>query len=427
MPALRDLYANSAKSGFTIDFFSLSAPGAHQALLASPFFSTYEPIRALTERGCTVKLLVRLCSITTPNVLREALADSLVTVRYYTAQTFHAKFYLIDDKALVGSANLTTAGLKTNSEVSIVLHRDRDPSFEELTAVFVRLWEFADVLTGDILDTYQQAFRSEFRPSGKDDFDKILASYIPPCAPPNIRVGSDRVSGRRSFLQTFRRKYDEAVWPAFDEVRRLFLDAGLRRPDYEDSDLDIELGRFLGWVRLIHAPGENWSLAPLLDRDARAQRIMQFGHEWLAAEDLNAGDAESAQQEIGNITRIRENFASADSIRALSYDEIFDALAGCHAFHEQLRFTEGGLDGFRLDFHERNALTNIQDTLVYLLHGPNDVLERAYDCIHDERYKLARFSEACIMELTGWMDPSRPPINGRTIKALRFLGFDVRD
>jgi len=29
------------------------------------------------------------------------------------------------------------------------------------------------------------------------------------------------------------------------------------------------------------------------------------------------------------------------------------------------------------------------------------------------------------MELSGWLDPERPPINGRTIKALRYLGYDV--
>lgn len=29
------------------------------------------------------------------------------------------------------------------------------------------------------------------------------------------------------------------------------------------------------------------------------------------------------------------------------------------------------------------------------------------------------------MELLGWVAPGYPPINGRTIKALRFLGFDV--
>jgi hypothetical protein len=62
-----------------------------------------------------------------------------------------------------------------------------------------------------------------------------------------------------------------------------------------------------------------------------------------------------------------------------------------------------------------------------LLHGPGTSLERAYDCIYDEKRRLGGFGEACAMELLGWLDQDRPPINGRTIKALRFLGFDVKD
>jgi hypothetical protein len=75
MAALRDFYANSTKTGFTIDFFSLAAPGAKEAFFAAPFFSTYEPIKLLSQRGCQVKLIIRLCTITTPEVLREALRD----------------------------------------------------------------------------------------------------------------------------------------------------------------------------------------------------------------------------------------------------------------------------------------------------------------------------------------------------------------
>src|ERR1700724_948734 len=154
MVALRDSYANSAKSGFTIDFFALMAPGAKEALLASPFFSTYEPIACLSERGCQIKLLVRLGDITTPEVLRAALKDERVAIRYYTSRRFHSKLYIIDDTALVGSANLTDAGLKANREVSVVLRRDRDPAFEELPGLFDILWDYADVLTTAITDQY---------------------------------------------------------------------------------------------------------------------------------------------------------------------------------------------------------------------------------------------------------------------------------
>ena len=111
MARLRDTYGNSRKSGFTLDFFHQVAGTSPEAFLACPFYSTYEPIQLLTSRECRVSLLIRLCNITHPHALRKALDDPRVSVRYYTAQSFHAKFYIVGDKALVGSANLTSAGL----------------------------------------------------------------------------------------------------------------------------------------------------------------------------------------------------------------------------------------------------------------------------------------------------------------------------
>jgi len=56
--------------------------------------------------------------------------------------------------------------------------------------------------------------------------------------------------------------------------------------------------------------------------------------------------------------------------------------------------------------------------------GRGEAIERAYDCIHGG-YKLNGFGEACVMELLGWGDAERPPLNNRSIRAIRMLGFDV--
>jgi hypothetical protein len=63
-------------------------------------------------------------------------------------------------------------------------------------------------------------------------------------------------------------------------------------------------------------------------------------------------------------------------------------------------------------------------TVRYLLSGPGDAIERAYDCIFGS-YKLNGFGEACVMELLGWGDAKRPPFNNRSIRGIRLLGFDV--
>lgn len=426
MAKLRDAYGNSAASGFTIDFFSLNAVGAREAFLASPFFSIFDPVRTLTQKGCKVRLLVRLCSITLPPVLRLALNDPNVSVRYFTDRSFHAKLYIIDGVALVGSANLTNAGLMTNREVSVVLRKDRDPGFEALPPMFNLLWDFADVLTSEICSAYEEAFKVLGKPMEEQEFQEHLEKLVPAAAPPSVKVGSERVSARRSFLQGLRRKYDEELIPAFKEVAEVFADLGQRRPEFVEGDAEIELGRFLGWMRIARAPGESWKETSLAEKDERRARITHFLADWNAVADTTAGDMFNADKEVANIELLRTAFASPAGIEQLSYDELFDALTGVHAFYDRLRFVAGGLPGLRVDFAQRNSLRAIKETLSYLLHGSGTALERAYDCLYDERRRLGGFGEACVMELVGWMDNDRPPINGRTIKALRFLGFDVR-
>lgn len=427
MAKLRDAYGNSAASGYTIDYFNLNAPGAGEAFLASPFFSTFDPISILTAKGCRVQLLVRLCSITTPAVLRLALADPLVTVRYYTSRSFHAKLYIIDDTALVGSANLTGSGLMTNREVSVVLRRDRDPGFDALPSMFNLFWDYADVLTHEICDLYEQAFRTIGKAKEEEEFQAFLEKIVPASMPPSAKVGSEIVSKQRSFLQGLRRKYDEELIPAFREVANVFEEIGERRPEFANGNPEIELGRFLGWLRIAHAPGDSWGHTSLANAPERRVRIARSLSNWIAVEDTTAGDMFDANKEVANIERLQAAFASPRSIQLLGYDALFDALISVHAFYDRLRFVSGGLPGLKIDFAERNTLDGIKETLTYLLHGGGTALERAYDCIYDERRRLGGFGEACVMELLGWMDRDRPPINGRTVKALRFLGFDVRE
>ncbi|QYO64349.1 zinc ribbon domain-containing protein [Leptolyngbya sp. 7M] len=310
---IRDAYGNSPASGFTMDFFALNAPGANQAYLASPFVSTFKPVSLLTERGCNVRLLVRLCSITPPQVIRQALADPNVTLRYYTSRSFHAKLYIIDDIALVGSANLTDSGLMTNREVSVVLRKERDPAFDDLPAMFNLFWDYADTMTPEICSQYEQAFKAIGNAKEEAAFQAHLEKFVGAATPPSAKVGSDRISARRSFIQGLRRKYDEQLIPAFQEVEEIFLELGKRRPEFADADPEIELGRFLGWLRIARAPGDSWQAVALLDRPQRHQRIAGFLEEWHDTEDTAVGDMFQGENEVANINRLRAALASPDT------------------------------------------------------------------------------------------------------------------
>src|SRR5262245_36781646 len=112
------LYTNADETRSALSFFIANANRCTLARLACPFFTTTEPLTILNAAGVTnIQLMVRLCSATMPDAIRAAVAIPGVTVRYYASDTFHAKFYILGDIALLGSANLTKTGLQINHEL----------------------------------------------------------------------------------------------------------------------------------------------------------------------------------------------------------------------------------------------------------------------------------------------------------------------
>jgi PLD-like domain len=430
--ALSEIYANTRATDFTINFFLNAASPPKLGLLAAPFFSTMTAIESLTRKGCSVLLVVRFSPITQPSALRAALENPLVRVRYFTDTKFHTKLYIVDNVALVGSANLTESGLKSNRELSILLRKDRDVAFQELPTVFDELWNDADVLTVEILKEYTRAFEQKGRPEDEGEFAEYLKTFVAPVSPKSVAVGSEKVSKERAFIQSFRRKYDEVLIPAHNEILAVAQANGFGRPEYVGQDPQIEMGRFLGWLRLIHGSLDAWRESSILNITERAERIAHYTAVWQSTDDTVKGDMYRAKDEIENIQKIKTFLCNPHEVDQLSFDEIFDCLLGCHAFLERLRFASkeigqslSGIDRLRIEFQRHNKLDRVKQTINYLLSGRGDAIERAYDCIYSSKYRLEGFGEACVMELLGWGDPVRPPFNNRTIRGIRFLGFDV--
>lgn len=79
---------------------------------------------------------------------------------------------------------------------------------------------------------------------------------------------------------------------------------------------------------------------------------------------------------------------------------------------------------------ERNSQGwDIRKLLHYVLYegAASDIWERLYYAGRDPAYTIARYGLNSIAEVVGWARPEVvPPRNGRTSKALRALGFDVK-
>lgn len=72
---------------------------------------------------------------------------------------------------------------------------------------------------------------------------------------------------------------------------------------------------------------------------------------------------------------------------------------------------------------------DVRQLLHYVLYGggENEIWSRLYHAGRDPKYSIPRYGLNSLAEVAGWARPEvMPPRNGRTSKALRALGFDVK-
>lgn len=416
------IYCNSTGRATVRSAFNEYATGAHRIALAAPFFSYSDILEEIGTANKTINLLVRLGPATSAEELRKAFHLPNVNIRYFTSPHFHSKIYIFGDNcALVGSANLTSSGMQSNREVAVTIFRE-NPDFDDIVSLFEWYWSEADVLDEPRLAKYC-ALWSSSRPSGsaETDFEEQVKASFGDVLPSNgIQVGLPRPSSEKLYLEDYRRTY-QIFLAAFKEVESAYKDDGRRQQS--ELPLRIEIDQFFSYVREKHGSGDGYLAAPLRMGEDRIAFIKELINAWFEQRwpwlDEHIVDA---------YPQIVARFGTTQSIKDATIDEILDALEVCHAFNELLRFHLGGKPTVRKEFAELNDIKKIKKTITFLLHGKGPFVERMGSVIFDPEYKVAKFGRSVVQELLGWVNQENIPVcNGRTIKALRFIGFDIKE
>lgn len=415
------IYTNSPGQDQVLrPFMKLMASASH-IRLAAPYFTRAGEIIEAAQRGAKIELLVGLNPATNPSAIRQVINEPNCDVRYFT-DGFHAKVFLFDGVAMLGSANLTEGGLASNREAVILLDQAADEErIRDIELFFAQVWDSAEVLTKQVYTKFKEAWERSSRQESRDAPFQSLTEV----APPTVLVGSGHKSAQQIYLSELQKTIYEQYRPAFEEVTAVLQQQGYRRNEFADLGLGTETNRFLNWVRLEHASGEAaWQDAPIRSPELRRQLILKMGAEW-----VRTSNPRIPANYFDLLRTLQKTIGTPEQIRASNREQLADALMCIHAFLEQLRFTQGGAEGLPARFWERNHddLKRVQETLIYLVHGYDDFAIRICAVLYDPRYKLGAFGRFCALELVGTLKPEQvPPINGRMAKALRFLGFDVR-
>lgn len=413
------LYANTSGQDSLRVAFPRLAEGTRRIRFASPFFSYSQALESLAKDGRSIHLIVRLGPSTNPEHLRDVLKLSNIHVRYFTSRRFHTKLYIFGDQcALVGSANLTGAGLQRNREAAVTVHSS-NPDFEALVRLYESYWSEADVFTKERLEKYDRLYRElpsskperDFVDVLKDEFGDILPSA-------GIQVDIKKQSSDKLYLEDYRRKY-QTFLTAFREIESTYKKAEIRKVD--DVPLRIEIDQFFNYIRQKHCHGEEFRDVPLLSGNERTDRVARFLKHWEAAQ------WEYLTERIPTrFEQINSRFGTTSAIEDCNLDDILEALEICHSFKEQLRFHEGGLPTLRAEFREEAEVSQVQESLEYLLHGEDSFVERMGALIFEEGFHIPKCGRSVTQELLGWVNSDNIPIcNSRTLKSIRHMGFDV--
>jgi hypothetical protein len=412
------VFSNGPSKDFVVNPFRDMVHKSSRLWIAAPYVTRTQDLWEAATSGKSVYLLVGLNAITTPEALSAVHGMPNCAVRYFTRR-FHAKIYLFDTEALLGSSNLTDGGLLSNREATICV--DQSDDLDELRALFSELWESALVLTNEKLTSFAAMRKSR---SSMPDPDPWIEDAVGKAEPRNISAESEKGTAEGIFLEGLRRQVQE-YRVSFAEVTDILDTNRFRRAELEDAGTAIETNRFLNWVRLTYAPGdEAWQLAPLRAQDERRAEILRLGREWTETD-----QSKIPSDYIGWLRRVRSIFGTPDAIEDVTKEQLTEGLLSIHAFSEQLRFVKGGEANLPKAFWSANDedVSKAKGTLTYLVHGGGEFIQRLHDVLYDPAMKLRYFGMFCALELYGTVKPEDcPPVNGRMAKALRYLGFDVR-
>ena len=128
------------------------------------------------------------------------MGKSNFEIRYFTRR-FHAKLYVFDGEALLGSSNLTQGGMLLNREATIAISDEID--LLEARRLYSDLWNDAKTLTAEKLKQFTPYWTGK---RGALDPDPLVESAVELSQPRNSSLQSQKPSSGSLFMEALRRQ-----------------------------------------------------------------------------------------------------------------------------------------------------------------------------------------------------------------------------
>ena len=349
--------------------------------------------------------------------------------------------------AYIGSANLTQAAWYNNVEAGIFLTDDElDMSGQafELEALFAKIDQAASPLTKELVELIEQRTieLQRRRRDQKASDDAFLATDL-------VRPWEGLVHVTSRSASTLQRDAFLQEWiSTLETIRNIaaVVSRDENRPDWvaKDAPLGAQADQFLHahyYKNTFDGRAADYE-RHYQNNAANPDRALATAVRWWKT--LPGGsDEERTLNEVA--PQLRAAFAEP-ALRSMTEDTFVETMWHIHASREYARRVPnakvglpGGVDHSmptksaalaKRIWHDSLARgTPVTGALAFILYGgaPEEVPHRMWDMLNDPKRKVELLGISSLGEIVGWAMPDRyPPRNGRTSKALRSLGHDVR-
>lgn len=145
-----------------------------------------ETLKTLNKKGIKGKILTTdYLNFSEPKALKKLLEFSNIEVRVYNKENFHTKGYIFKHsnhyKLIVGSSNLTQTALTKNKEWNLkVSSLEEGLLTENVVCEFNTLWNDANDLTLDWINTYENIYRKQIEYTKKTTIPSIAQYKLRP-------------------------------------------------------------------------------------------------------------------------------------------------------------------------------------------------------------------------------------------------------
>lgn len=310
----------------------------------------------------------------------------------------HAKIYIIDNHALVTSANLTETAFARRHEVGVFLSPTQS---QEVIATFEDWWDNEATLPPD--GWLKKLTKSSHKASHEEpENSKPSKLYALPSPAPDGELVSLPFRDYKAFLTSYREFADAYVAVG----GRLFL----KVPLYIETDM------FLNY--LFHddgKPSKEYEKAESPRNMTKEQQRAEVSKQtkrfkkWAGFSENDATDKITRRKERSSeVTRL----LAKNHVGKIGWSEIAKITKILHCMKRyRTRFLNP----------QNNPLSAVRAEWRFLLHGTDEPIEaRMTRC----NRLLFGFGQSAVQELPGWYAPNKYPIrNGNSSAGLRFLGY----